>query len=113
MKLTFRLIESGGYDAMTDCFFIEDEQKNTVATVDLRHYGQENCEPASEATLQAARDATTQLVDRFNSYDTFKKLVPWLEALQKHEVISPQSTFWELIDQAKILVKDGTHAQEG
>ncbi len=34
---------SGGYDCMTDAFVIRDSEGRTVATLDLKEYGQEPC----------------------------------------------------------------------
>ena len=53
-----RFVENGGYDCMTDAFYIEDMTKpqfdRQIATLDLRDYGQGNCEPVTVETKQIA-----------------------------------------------------------
>lgn len=52
---TYRFVENGGYDCMTDAFHVENLGK-LIVQVDLADFGQEPCAAASWKTRREAED---------------------------------------------------------
>lgn len=54
--------DNGGYDCMTDAFYIKDASGNHVCTLDLADFGQDRCEwPASPEVIAAARPVAQRI----------------------------------------------------
>lgn len=80
LKIEFN--HNGGYDGMTDAFYILDDQENTLCEVDLRHYGQNvNC-PCLRETFDQAK-ANAQL---FAAAPNLKKACEYALAALKGEL---------------------------
>jgi len=58
--------ENGGYDCMTDAFYIKDSNGELITVVDLSDFGQERCEPSEQATkiAKAVADLIVNSVNR-------------------------------------------------
>lgn len=59
--------ECGGYDCMTAAWTIRDPQGNIRIEIDLRLFGQRNCD--SEYRSQEAEDLARSIVDALNMRD--------------------------------------------
>ena len=83
MILTYRFVESGGYDCMSDAFYIEDQTRpeydRRIATIDLRDFIDRIIERHEPEARARAEQVTRQLVNRFNLHD---ELVTACEAVE-------------------------------
>ena len=69
MTLTYKFVSEGGYDCMTDAFFINDTKGKLVATIDLGDFGQHCYVPPTAATLATAKRWAKKLTERFNRWE--------------------------------------------
>lgn len=68
----YRFAEMGGYDCMTDAFYIKggtEPLSPTIAVLDFSDFGQKRCQPAPTETREKADAAASKIVRAVNSHD--------------------------------------------
>lgn len=66
MILTYKFVESGGYDCMTDAHTIENDEGKTIATLDHREFGASPGYPLEGKAFLDVEELAQDIVDRYN-----------------------------------------------